>query len=913
MTRFSLTLTLYLFTSICVFSQETGSIKGVIFDYESQKPIEKVSVSIKALNLSEFTDTNGAFVLLNIPIGDYIIEIFYENYELQNYPITIKAGEVLNLSTINLYPSDVVFDTTDQLVWLDENSYENNQTYYSTAEDIFLQRVGFDFSSTFFSFRGYDASQSKILLNGLDITNLYNNRPFWNIFSGLNDITRNRESTVGLTYSSQNFGGLSGITSINTDATKIREGLRISSSVSNKNYIGSVMATYNSGLQKNGLAYSISTSRRWGNEGFVNATLYDAFSLFGTLSYIINKTHSINTTAIYAPSRKGQNTAITERTFNEFGSKYNPYWGWQEDEKRNSSISTFKAPIFMLGYQFKNDKSVFSTNISYQYIDQKNSRLDYTDAPNPYPNYWKYLPEISENPQIDWLNLYETNLNTANISDGGSARYLIYDNVKKDAVFTVNTILNKKLNDKLNLDVGLSFKNSNSNNYALPKDLLGGQFYVDVNPFTLIEGNPSKNDMLGKENKGLNDKIKYNFDLQAYQVTAFTQLQYKTEKTEFFIAANYSKNEFQRKGLFLNQAYEDNSLGKSETLTFNDYAFKAGLNYQFISNHYFEINTAYLTKAPTIQNSFINIRENNALVPDLISEKITSADVSYLIKSPKLQSRLTGYFTDFKDGITVNSFFAEIGTGADFFQEVITGIDKRHLGLELGLEYKINSNFSSSFVAAIGQHTYANNANVGVNFDTAGLSEDQINNTGFIDLGETYLKNYKVANGPQQAFSLGLFYKNTNNWWLNASANYFSNGYLDISAITRTDAFFNNPNDFGQPYQDIDFDLARTLLKQEKFSSYSIINLSGGKLWQYKNINLKLVASIHNLFDVNYISGGYEQSRTANYASLVADTANGSAQRNFGPKYWYGFGRTYFINLALSFKKTKKEHLKNDQ
>ena len=671
--------------------------------------------------------------------------------------------------------------------------------------------------------------------------------------------------------------------------------------------MGSTMATYNSGLQKNGLAYSVSASRRWGNKGFVEATLYDAFSLFGALSYNINDNHNVNVTAIYAPSRKGQTTAITERVFNQFGSSYNPYWGIQENEKRNSSISKFKAPIFMFGHRFKNERLTVSTNISYQSVNQKNSRLDYTDAPNPYPNYWKYLSEITENPQIVWLNLYETNLNTTNLTDGGSARYLLYNHVKNDKILTVNSVLNQKVNEHMNFDVGASFKSSSSENYAIPKDFLGATFYNDVNPFTLIEGKPSKNDVLGKESKGLDHKIKYNYDLNANQLSAFAQLQFQYDKTDFYIATNYINTAFQRNGKFLNQSYESNSLGKSESSSFNNFDVKVGVNYKIHTNHSFQLNSAYLTKAPIIQNSSINIRENNAIVPNLVSEKMTSADASYLINTPKFQSRLTGYYSDFKDGTTVNSFFAEIGSGADFFQEVITNIDKRHLGLELGLEYEIIPNLSGSAVVAFGQHTYTNNANVGVNFDIANLSDNVINNTGFIDLGETYLKNYKVANGPQQAYSLGLFYKNSKDWWLNASGNYFSNGYLDISAITRTDGFFNNPNDFGQPFQDINFDLARKLLKQEKFDSYSIVNLSAGKSWKLNRINVKLVASIHNLFDANYKSGGYEQSRTANYGSLIADTENGVNQRNFGPKYWYGFGRTYFINIAFSFKKARTE------
>lgn len=906
MSKTSLTLILFLLFTLFNHAQQTGAIKGFIIDYKSQKPLENVTINITETNISQRTNVEGIFIIENISFGDYLLEISHTDCETQRYPIIINNTKTVDLGTIFLYADDFVFDDADQIVWNDDNPYENNQSLFANSKDVFLKRVGFDFSPTFFSFRGYDARQSKIILNGIDMSNLYNSRPIWNTFSGLNDITRNRESIIGLSYSQQNFGGLSGTTFINAFPQSMRPGLRVSSSFSNKNYVGSTMATYNSGLQENGLAYSISASRRWGNEGFVEATLYDAFSLFGALSYQINDKHSINATTIYAPSRKGQTTAITERVFNQFSSSYNPYWGWQEDEKRNSSISEFKAPIFMLGHRFKSDKSNVSTNISYQSIHQKNSRLDYTDTPNPNPNYWKYLPEIAENPQIDWLNLYETNLNATNIPDGGSTRYLLYNHVKKDNIFTANSVLNHKPNNNLNFDVGISFKNSTSNNYAMPKDLLGATHFIDVNPFTLINGKPSKNDLSGKENKVLGDKIKYNFDLNARQFSAFVQLQFQYDKTDAFIGVNYTNTAFQRSGKFLNQSYEKNSLGKSESLSFNDFGLKAGVNYQILPNHSIQLNSGYLTKAPTIQNSFVNIRENNAIVSNLVSEKIISADASYHINTPKLQSRLTGYFTDFKDGTTANSFFAEIGSGADFFQEVITNIDKRHLGLEFGLEYEIIPNLSGSIVVAFGQHTYTNNANVGVNFDIADLSEDLINNTGFIDLGETYLKNYKVANGPQQAYSVGLFYKNPKNWWLNASGNYFSNGYLDISTITRTDGFFNNPNDYGQPFRDIDFDLARKLLAQEKFDAYSIVNLSAGKSWKFNSVNLKLVASIHNLFDVSYKSGGYEQSRTANYQSLVADTANGVDQRNFGPKYWYGFGRTYFINLAFSFKKYKR-------
>jgi len=882
----------------------TSIVQGTLIDYKTQKPLSGTKVSIVGTKHVQFTNLEGEFSLSNIPTGNFILKISLVDYETKNYPLELTENETITLGVIYLVNDSTVLDEFGQIEW-NNNPFDNNSAYLSTSKDVFLKRVAFDFSQTFFSIRGYDATNTNMMINGINMNSLFDGRPQWKTWNGLNDITRHKTVTQGLSASTTTFGNLLGTANINTRASKMKEGLRISSSYSNKNYTGSTMATYNSGLQENGLAFSISASRRWGNEGYVNAILYDAFGLFTAVEYQLNDKNSVNATVIYAPSRSGQTTAITERAFTEFGEKYNPYWGWQENEKRNSSIKKFEMPVFILSHFYTTDKSSLTTSIAYQFGKQSASRLDYIDAPNPYPNYWKNLSTISEHPQIDWLNLYEVNLDTTNINDAGAAKYFIYDNVKDEKTITINSIFNTKIKSQLNLDAGISFKSSSSDNYATPKDLLGSTYYLDVNPFNLINGKPVKNDVLGNDKKAIGDRVKYNYDSYAHQLNTFTQLQFQTDNFDFFIAGNYTNTSYQRNGKFLNQSFENNSLGKSEKLSFNTFGFKGGINYNLSSIHKIQINGTFLSKAPTFENSFINIRENNAIVPNLSPEKIGSVEANYLINSEKIKTRLTVYITDFKNGTTVNSFFAEIGSGADYFQEVVTNIDKRHLGAELGVEYKITPNFNTSAVISFGQHTYTNNANVSVNFNASNFRQDLINPTYFENIGETFIKNYKVANGPQQAYSIGFEYKNPKYWSINASGNYFSNGYLAVSTISRTQSFFNNPNDFGQPYQNIDLDLARKLLQQEKFDPYFLVDLSARKSWWIKGTTIKIVASIHNLFDKTYKSGGHEQSRTANYGALVADTANGNLQRNFGPKYWYGFGRTYFINLAVVFKKMK--------
>ncbi|NNF20085.1 MAG: hypothetical protein HKN61_09930, partial [Flavobacteriaceae bacterium] len=62
---------------------------------------------------------------------------------------------------------------------------------------------------------------------------------------------------------------------------------------------------------------------------------------------------------------------------------------------------------------------------------------------------------------------------------------------------------------------------------------------------------------------------------------------------------------------------------------------------------------------------------------------------------------------------------------------------------------------------------------------------------------------------------------------------------------------------------------------------------------------LSFFLSLSNLFDSTYATGGYEQGRNANFSEWLQDHRSG--RPSFGTKYWYGRGRSYFMNLAISF------------
>ena len=86
---------------------------------------------------------------------------------------------------------------------------------------------------------------------------------------------------------------------------------------------------------------------------------------------------------------------------------------------------------------------------------------------------------------------------------------------------------------------------------------------------------------------------------------------------------------------------------------------------------------------------------------------------------------------------------------------------------------------------------------------------------------------------------------------------------------------------------------------ESKFDDYMVVNMIGGKSWKIYDYFVGFFASINNILDQKYRTGGFEQGRNANYQQLLQDT--NKPKRVFGPKYWYGRGTNYFLNLYFRF------------
>ncbi|MFH4963586.1 TonB-dependent receptor [Gaetbulibacter sp. M235] len=919
-------LLIFLFGIVSIFTtyaQQT-TIKGSVKQAVTYEPIPDVTITIEETNQTTKTNALGEFKFSNnVPLGEQVLKIFKDGYAVKRYPIIVNEGQTVNIMDMTLEfdvkSSADLFTITlsdDELNDDTSGGSDNISGLLSSSLDVFQRTAAFEFSSSFFRVRGLDSENGSVLINGIEMNKVYDGRPQWSNWGGLNDVVRNQELTSGLTPSAYNFGGVLGTTNMNTRASIFREGGQVTYSSSNRSYTNRAMFSYATGLMKDGWSMAFMLSRRWGNEGYQDATFYDSNSFFASLEKKFGKKHSLNFTSIYSPNRRGKSSSNTQEVYDLKGIKYNEYWGWQDGDKRNSRVKEVEEPILMLNHYWDiSSKTSLNTNIGYQFGKIGNSRLDYSGGGNPSPAYYQNLPSYfladSNGPdyagayqaeqnflndgQIGWDRIYDANI-TNNIN-GITAAYALYEDRSDDKQWTFNTILNSELNDNIILNASVNYKKLNSENFGEIIDVLGSNVGVlNVDSFDNYQYDSQNPDRV--LSKG--DKYRYNYNLYANIVSGYAQAQFKYNKIDFYLSGSLTNTQYQREGLWEHSRFPgDLSYGKGKELTFTGVGGKAGFTYKITGKHLIDVNAGYITRAPSLRNTYSNSRENQSFVKNISEEKVSAIDASYIFRSTLVKAKLTGYYSKVEDANEVGFYYADGLSGDDiadndtsaFVQEVLQGINKKNIGAELGIEAQVTPTIKLKGAASVGQFTYDNNPDLYL------TSSSFTSQNGSISYGKANLKDYKIAGGPQRAYSVGFEYRDPDYWWFAATANFFSNAYLDMNALTRTKNFYLDAD--GLPFNDYDETIAKDLLKQEKFDDYMVVNLVGGKSWKIGDKYVGFIASIGNLFDKEYKTGGYEQGRNANYRELLQDV--NSPIRRFGSKYWYGRGANYFVNVYLRF------------
>ena len=919
MRKLSLILLVSLLTSIPLLAQ-TG-VKGVVKAAGTGNPISGVTITLMQQNISTQTNANGEFVLSYLQPADEEVSVTAEGYFTQIRLVTIKSGMVVDLGVIELKA-----DTQDEVkqestLQLSENELSSDESRasqnvsgsLSSRGDVYNNQANFSFSPMRFRARGYDNEYESTYINGVHFNGLERGDFNYSALGGLNDAMRNQDEVNGLFANSFCFGNLGGATNINTRASSYAAGSKASMAYTNRMYKLRGAYTYATGLLPSGWAFAGSAVVRWADKGIVDGTFYNSAGYFLSAEKVINKQHSISIVTFGAPTQRAQQAAVTQETYDLVKSiYYNPYWGYQDGQIRNSRVVKSFDPTVILSHDFKiNDNERLRTGLAYHYSMYSNSALTFYNAPDPSPNYYRNLPSYQTDPdlaaqlttlwqtdpntaQLNWTSMYQANMLNNVASPASSAKYALERRHNDLTETTLNSTYVNQMTKQLKLTAGIEAKTSKAMHYKTMDDLMGANQWVDIDQFAERDfpTNPNviQND-IDHPNRSIKvgDIFGYNYDINILHAAAFIQNEWVLPQLDLFYAGRVTYTQFSRFGYMKNgraEALGVNSLGQGKVWYSTDPSLKAGATYKIDGRNRLSFNILAETRAPGVDNAYISQRIKDTTVP-MESEKVLSYDLNYSFSLPTIVGRISAFQTHSIDGIELNGYYDDINQ--TFVNHVLTKVNKVYQGIELGLAIKLNTSFTLKLAGTIADYHYTKNAQGLLSFEN-GAKADQVDSVMFVNSTDKNNPYIKLSTGPQKAGSISINYFHPKMWFVDLTLNYFDDNYLDVSPLRLTKsnmALYTNP------------DIVNALGKQEKLKGGFLLDASIGKMIYLKNrrsLNFNLSAS-NILNNTSLITGGYSQSRLPLNGAVI-DT---NSLNKFPSKYYYGWGFNVFFNVGYKF------------
>lgn len=905
-------------TAICVQAQ-IATLNGSLTDVEG-KPVVGVKVNI---GLQQFiSDAEGKFSATGISYGKTDILFDLDGYEQKTMTVDVNKPE-MNLDMVQLKAGGIeksLMNQSEISASSIESEDEVKDQYVGgllhSSNDVFVSTAGYTLSAGYFRPRGYDNEFSEVMIGGLSMNDPETGRPNFSDWGGLNDATRFKESSYGLSPTRFSFGSLAGTTELDIRASHQRKQVKASYAFSNRSYQHRVMLTGSTGLMKNGWAVSASVSTRQGSFGYVEGTSYDAYSYFLSVEKKIGKKHYISFTGFGAPAKRGMQSAAVQEIYDMLDDNYyNPNWGWQEGKVRNAKMRNSHEPVLLLSHYYDiSDKLKLTTTLGYSFGRTGTTALNWYNAADPRPDYYRRLPSWVENAdienpadpltvaavteawttdesysQINWNKLYQ--INYLSYLRGDQAKYIVEERRLDHSQGGLSSHVNYEINKHIFLSGGLNVSLYKSHNYKVVNDMLDGMtdgntgdayegYWVDVDQYAERDF-PSNDTILQNDLNNPNKVIRkgeafgYDYDIHINKESLWGVSEFTYNHLDFYVGLSLTGSQFWRVGNMKNGRYADDSYGKSAVHSFLDYAVKGGVTYKPTGRHFIVLNGTYMTNAPSFNDIYLSPRIRNTVISEIYKRKIFSADLSYILRYPAVKVRLTGFHTMFWDDTEINSFYHDdLQTLVNYF---MVGVDKVHQGVELGAEVKIIPSLSAIFAASYGNYRYTNRPNAYMSVENGSLPDS---------VQKVYCKNFYVNGTPQAAGSLGLKFQH-NFWFANINGNLFANNWIDFNPSRRTEEAL-----VGVYQEDPRVAIITEQQKANEKPQFTL-DASVSKTWKIKNFYIGLNGSVSNILNnTNMITSGYEQSRF--------DFENKNIDK-FPARYYYGLGRTFFFMVTFRY------------
>lgn len=695
-----------LFTAI-TFGQST--VKGTVIDTDLNAPLPGANVIEKGTKNGVSTNFDGEFTLTTqASAGE--VEISFVGYAT----VTVAFNGDTDLGTITLSPdnsleevviigSGVIDLAEDRKTPVAVSTITRNEIQargvgnvevteiMKSTPSVFVSPGGGGFGDSALFVRGFDDTNTAVLLNGQPINAQEDGRVFWSNWQGVADVANAVQVQRGLGASKLAISSVGGTVNIVMKAAEKNQGGFVRFLAANDSYFKTT-AEYNTGVNEDGWAFSMMLDHWQAHRSWARGTFGQGQTFFFSVGYQPNENHNFNFLITGAPQFHGQRWSQSEDRI-ATDPKFNQHWGYTADAN-NGQYTTeidserrnfYHKPVANLNWDWTiNEDSSLSTVLYASWGrgggtgPRGDGRIRTADG------------------QLDYLAIEQQN-EALGVSMGGDdgPGYIRRASMNNHDWYGIVANFNHNFNENLSFNVGTDVRYYEGDHFRQITDLYGltgyeedGVTYTstfDPDPWSTTFGDFADED----------ERIDYDYSETITYQGLFTQLEYANDKFSAFVQGAVSNQSYVREGRHISYAPED--LGDSDKLNKVGFNIKGGSSYAINDANKIFFNAGYYSRQPFLDNVFQNIRRSNQLVsPEVENEDITGFEAGYQFKiGNNFTASANFYHTQWENRVlVVGSGESDNGTPNDTSDdfELSTfqrGINQTHIGAEFDFMYRV--------------------------------------------------------------------------------------------------------------------------------------------------------------------------------------------------------------------------------
>lgn len=753
--------------------------------------------------------------------------------------------------------------------------------------------LSFQFSFLRYNNRALPYTTKSYFINGMELNSLSDNRV---PYSAIGSLYRLPGSSI-TSYSADFSAGFPNYALNSSHYHVIEPQLSYNngylySSITSRTYAFKHAAGYNL-KTNNQWDITIDATRNWGNSLSVDGVWSDNFGLTFSASKKLGsspKSGTLNFTALLNSTERAVSKSITEEAAELSSNQlYNPAWGVQDGRQRSVNTRGGFEPILLLSYskELSNDLKLeigAATRFGKSYY----SALSWQSAPNPTPDYYRYMPSYQDSQeaveltqwmwqndintsQINFEQLYQTNQTSLD----GRAYYIIEHRVNEPLFLSTSGRLGGE-----NFSIGFTAAYQYERFYKELSSLLGADYWLDLDSF--VEQDEDVKDLtqnnLREPNRRIyeGDEFGYNYSMTNFKFSLDGVYTKRWGDLSVSAATKVDMLTFQREGYYEKENFPTgNSFGASEAVVGFDYLLKLQGEYNLGSKFSAHLVAGYTSLSPRVDELFLVPEYRNAVTPGAQNSSILSGEVGvkYNTVSMKVGANLYGHSQ--QNDMDVRGMYDDLMNC--YLDYVVSGVSSTRVGLEVWGEFLVAEPLWLSFVGIWQSNVYSGNAQ-GVGYK---------NSTGVevVESEVLYYDGRHLGGSPEKMAAVSLSYR-PYGWSVSGSVIVFDGVYESLTPFRYSQRFLDRASD--------EVGGAAGMMEQGKSKWGLSLDLSGGYTFRFDGGgSFGVYCGVSNLLNNTSIcSGSYQSNRFYEDGWKITPQAS---------KGYYALGVNGYLSLVFRF------------